>query len=189
VPQRIDRDAAYIQFDNLAEAAASQSVAAPAYVRTCEPARHRQAFHAECTGLASIRAMEQALEEQFSELTTNIPKVINPTAHAVLDYATAGSFLAMAFSWMHSHPRAASLAFINGVSVLMLSLMTDYPGGVWRRISFPMHGKMDAVQAGMSAFGPALMGFAGDPEAKMFYAQAATETGVIAATDWNAATV
>jgi hypothetical protein len=33
------------------------------------------------------------------------------------------------------------------------------------------------------------MGFADTPEAKTFYAQAASEVGVIAMTDWNAQTV
>jgi hypothetical protein len=31
------------------------------------------------------------------------------------------------------------------------------------------------------------MGFGSDPEATYFYGQAASEAGVIAATDWNAA--
>ena len=61
-----------------------------------------------------------------------------------------------------------------------------YPGGVWKRISFPMHGALDVAQAALAAFGPVLMGFAGDPEARTFYGQAMSEVGVIAATDWHA---
>ena len=34
--------------------------------------------------------------------------------------------------------------------------------------------------------GPALLGFAGDAEARYFYGQALSEVGVIAATDWDA---
>jgi hypothetical protein len=69
--------------------------------------------------------------------------------------------------------------------VLGMSLFTDYPGGVWKRISFPMHGALDIGQAALAGAGPALMGFAGDPEARMFYGQAMSELGVIAATDWH----
>jgi hypothetical protein len=46
---------------------------------------------------------------------------------------------------------------------------------------------MDA--ATLAGLGPVLLGFAGDPEAAYFYGQAASEVGVIAATDWDAATV
>lgn len=113
-------------------------------------------------------------------------KFIDPSRHAVLDYATAGTFLAMAAYYRETHPRASALALINGASVLLLSLFTDYPGGLFRTISFRTHGIMDAVQAGMSVTGPALFGFAGDPEAKMFYSQAAVESSVIAATDFSA---
>ena len=119
--------------------------------------------------------------------TDNVPKVIDPGAHAVLDYLTAGSFLAMGFAWMNRHPRASTLAFINGASVLAASMLTDYPGGVWRKLSFRTHGMLDVVQASMSAAMPAVMGFGGDPEAQFFHAQAALEAGVIAATDFAAA--
>jgi hypothetical protein len=114
-------------------------------------------------------------------------KVIDPTSHAVLDYATAGTFLAMAAFYRDKHRPASALALLNGASVLLLSLFTDYPGGLFRKVSFRTHGVIDAVQASMSAAGPALFGFADEPEARMFYTQAAAETGVIAATDFSAA--
>jgi hypothetical protein len=73
-------------------------------------------------------------------------------------------------------------------------MMTDYPGGIWRVISFKGHGVAfkghgvaDAMQAALAGLGPALFGFANDPEARFFYGQAASEVGVIATTDWNAA--
>jgi hypothetical protein len=116
-----------------------------------------------------------------------VPKVISPGAHAVLDYTVAATFLTMGFRMLSRHRRAAVLAFINGGMVLGVSLFTDYPGGMWRRISFPMHGKLDIGQAALAGAGPALLGFAGDPEAQFFHAQATSEIGVVAATDWQAA--
>jgi hypothetical protein len=113
-------------------------------------------------------------------------KRIGPAGHAVLDYTTAAAFLAMAARYRGRNERAARLALINGLSVLGLSLMTDYPGGVFRWISFKTHGIIDAVQAAMAGAGPALFGFSGDRDARPFYAQAAVEAAVIGATDWNA---
>jgi hypothetical protein len=124
---------------------------------------------------------------ELTEMTGGVPKVISPAAHAVLDYAVAGTYLAMGAWFASRHRRASTLAFINGAMVLGLAMLTDYPGGVWRKISFKGHGVADAVQATLAGAGPAAMGFAGDPEAKFFYSQAASEVGVIAMTDWNAA--
>ncbi len=123
----------------------------------------------------------------IATLTGDIPKYIDSRTHAVLDYLTAGGFLALGASLMGHHPRAAALAFVNGGAVLGLSLMTDYPGGVFRRISFQTHGLIDAIHAGMTAAGPLLLGFADEPEAQPFHAQAVLEAGIIGATDWNAA--
>ena len=72
---------------------------------------------------------------------------------------------------------AAALALINGAMVLGMSLLTDYPGGVYRRISFRGHRTGDMLQAGLAGVGPLLFGFAGTPEATYFYGQALTEVG------------
>ena len=125
------------------------------------------------------------LTDQMTEMTAGVPKVIDPTTHAVLDYLTAGTFIAMGFGLMNRNRAAAGLAFANGFAVLGLSLMTDYPGGVFRTLSFKTHGTIDVLQAGMSALGPMMLGFADEPEAQFFHGQAAVEAAVVAATDWN----
>lgn len=123
--------------------------------------------------------------KDMNDMTRAVPKIIDAKTHAVLDYLTAGTFLAAGFALRRRHPRAAGLAFTNGVAVLGLSMMTDYPGGVWRTLSFRAHGAADMVQASMCALGPTLLGFATDPEAQFFHGQAAVEAAVVAATDWN----
>ena len=115
-------------------------------------------------------------------------KVINPSAHAVLDYAAAATFIGMGFGLRTRNPQAARCAFMNGVAVLGLSLLTDYPGGLLKAISFQTHGVIDTLQAGLTALGPALMGFADTPEARLFHAQAGIEGAIVAATDWQPAT-
>jgi hypothetical protein len=118
---------------------------------------------------------------------TDLAKAISPAQHAVLDYGVAATFFAFAASVRSRHRPAAMLALLNGAMVLGMSLMTDYPGGVVRTLSFKAHRTGDIVQAALAGLGPVIMGFATDPEAKYFYGQALSEAGVIAATDWDAA--
>jgi hypothetical protein len=120
--------------------------------------------------------------------SSGMPKIIDPAQHAVLDYAVAGTFFTMAARYRGRNRAASTLALINGAMVLGLSMMTDYPGGVWRTVSFKTHGMMDAVQAALAGFGPMLFGFADRSEARFFYSQALSEVGVIATTDWDART-
>ena len=117
----------------------------------------------------------------------NITRVISPAQHAILDYGVAATFLAFGFSVLSRHRAAAALAFVNGTMVLGMSLLTDYPGGVFRTLSFRSHRTGDIAQAALAGLGPILFGFGNDPEAKYFYGQAVSEAGVIAATDWDAA--
>jgi len=120
-------------------------------------------------------------------LARNGGRFITPAAHAMLDYSVASVYFAVGASLVSRHRRAATLAFLNAAMVLGMSMMTDYPGGVWRRLSFKGHRNGDVGQALLAGLGPILMGFAGDREASFFYGQAASEVGVIAATDWDAA--
>ena len=134
--------------------------------------------------------MAQDTLGQISEGTDKlpaIPKVISPGAHAMLDYGVVSSYFALWAAMRGRHEAAARLACINATMVLGASLLTNYPGGVWRTMSFKAHRTMDWIQAATAAFGPLLMGFAGDAEATAFYTQAMSEVGVIAATDWDAA--
>ena len=115
-----------------------------------------------------------------------VSNTISPAQHAVLDYGVAATFFALGMRYRNRNRAASTLAFANGGMVLGMSLLTDYPGGVWPTISFKTHGTMDLVQAALAGFGPLPFGFADEPEAKTFYAQAASELGVVANTDWNA---
>jgi hypothetical protein len=114
-------------------------------------------------------------------------RIISPAQHAVLDYGVAATFFAFGFSMLSRHRPAAVLAFANGAMVMGMSLLTDYPGGLFRTLSFRGHRTGDIAQAAVAGLGPILLGFGNDPEAKFFYGQAVSEAGVIAATDWDAA--
>jgi hypothetical protein len=116
-----------------------------------------------------------------------LTKAISPAQHAVLDYSVAATFFGLGAAMLARHRPAATLAFVNGAMVLGMSLLTDYPGGLFRTLSFHTHRTGDIVQAAVAGLGPVLMGFGDHPEAKYFYGQALSEAGVIAATDWDAA--
>lgn len=119
--------------------------------------------------------------------TPMIPAVISPGQHAVLDYSVAATFFGVGAALWGRHRPAATLALVNGAMVLGMSLLTNYPGGVYRTLSFKTHRTGDIAQAALAGLGPLLLGFSRDPEAAYFYGQAMSEVGVIAATDWNAA--
>ena len=115
------------------------------------------------------------------------PKLISPRVHAWLDVAVTTYFLGLGVWFaVRGKGRAAAAAFVNGSMVAGVSMLTDYDGDGKKPINFKMHGTMDAVQMTMAGLGPIMHGFAGEPEAKYFYAQAANELGVIATTDWDA---
>jgi hypothetical protein len=127
-----------------------------------------------------------AIANQIS--VPGVPRVIGPAQHAALDYTVAATFFSLGMRYRERNRAASALAFINGAMVLGVSLLTDYPGGLSRTISFKTHGAFDVAQAALAGLGPVLFGFAGTEEAKTFYAQALSEVGVIAATDWDAPT-
>jgi hypothetical protein len=118
---------------------------------------------------------------------TDLAKPITPAQHAVLDYGVAATFFMLGFSVLSRHRPAAVLAFVNGAMIVGMSMLTDYPGGVFRTLSFRAHRTGDIAQAALAGLGPVLFGFGNQPEANYFYGQAASEAAVIAATDWNAA--
>jgi hypothetical protein len=79
------------------------------------------------------------------------------------------------FFWRRNK-RAALAALICGSADLVLSLLTDYPGGVKRVISFPAHREIDLGLAAMTATIPEFLAFKDDSERKFFLAQGALIT-------------
>ena len=118
-------------------------------------------------------------------LTRRMPKIISPKAHAVVDYVTAGAFLLTGASYWSRNKRAALGAFVCGGAELATSLLTDYPGGVKKVISFRNHGRIDLGLAAMTATMPEFMGFRHDREKSFFLAQAALITAVTDLTDFG----
>ena len=126
--------------------------------------------------------------QRVNKAAEKLPKVIGPKAHAIIDFAVAGSFVAMGAIWLGSHKRAAIGSFICGGAALTNSLLTDYPGGVADVISFETHGKIDVGLAAATALMPKLLGFSDEGPAWFFRAQSGAETVVVGLTDFGSGT-
>lgn len=91
-------------------------------------------------------------------LTNRLPKVLSPKQHAIIDYATAGSFLVGAALFWNRNKRAALGSLACGLAEASVAMLTDYPGGVFKVMDFPTHGRVDAgMAAGLEAM-PSLLG-------------------------------
>jgi hypothetical protein len=118
-------------------------------------------------------------------LTKPLPRVLSPKAHAVADYLTIGSLLAAAALFWCRNPKASLGAIVCAGAGLATSLLTDYPGGVAKVISYPTHGKIEIGLAAMMATVPEFLAFNDDKEKKFFLAEAAAVTAVSNLTDFR----
>jgi hypothetical protein len=125
------------------------------------------------------------LQKGVAVAAGRMPKVIKPEAHAVIDYLVAGTFFFSAALFWRRSKRAAVSSLICGGIVATNSMLTDYPGGIWKVMSFQTHGKLDTGLAGLTAAMPRLMAFGEDAESKFFTAQSMAETAITAMTDFD----
>ncbi len=125
------------------------------------------------------------LDTSVKALSNRLPKVISPKTHAIIDYATAGSFFLMGALLWRNHKRAAIGSMVCGAVEANTAMMTDYPGGVAKIISFETHGKINAGFAGFVGMLPTLLGFGGEKESWFFRGQAMGLAAVTGMTDFE----
>jgi hypothetical protein len=126
------------------------------------------------------------LETGVKALSSRMPKIISPRTHAIIDYATAGSFFLMGALLWKNHKRAAISSFACGAAEATTAMITDFPGGVTGVISFPTHGKIDASLAGLVGTMPNLLAFSDEKEAIFFRTHAVAIAAVTGLTDFAA---
>ncbi|MBV9480852.1 MAG: hypothetical protein JO249_08870 [Acidobacteria bacterium] len=107
-----------------------------------------------------------------------VPRFISRQAHAVIDYMMVGSFFMSAVWLWPRNKRAALGALICGGSGLAVSLLTNYPGGVKKVMSFSRHGEIELGLAAMAATMPEFLAFKDDAEKKLFLGQGVVITAV-----------
>lgn len=123
--------------------------------------------------------------QALQALESRLPKVIDARTHGFIDYGHATFFLTLAVVLRKKNPPAALAAFGTGAFVLVQSLLTDYPLGASKVISFSTHGKMDASFAALSPMIPQLLGFSDTKAAAVFRANGLIEATVAGLTDFS----
>jgi hypothetical protein len=111
-----------------------------------------------------------------------LPKVISPKGHALVDYVQIGTLTVVgALLWRKN--RLASVAALGCAALEAANaLLTDYPGGVAKVLSFETHGRIDAALSGAMAGLPNLLGFAQERQAKLFRVRGGVTAAVTALT-------
>ena len=109
------------------------------------------------------------ISTKLTELATKpLPKFITPGMHAAIDWSTAGAFITAGALLWRKNKRAAWGSFVCGNLIGSLIFLTDCPGGVWKKISFETHGKVDPGVAALVASLPNLLGFSDESESRLF---------------------
>jgi hypothetical protein len=86
--------------------------------------------------------------------------------------------------WWRRNKRAAVCSLICGGATAVNSLLTNYPGGIFRVISYKNHGRIDAGIAGLTAAMPNFMSLKKKPESRFFSVLAMSETAIVGLTDF-----
>lgn len=125
------------------------------------------------------------LEKATMWATNKMPKVINPTVHAIIDYGMAASFFTMAALFWRRNKRAAISCLVCGGTETVTAILTDYPGGVTDAISFETHGRIDFGMSGLISSMPNLLRFSDEGEAGFFRVQGLAMATVAGLTDFT----
>jgi hypothetical protein len=87
-------------------------------------------------------------------------KIISRKSHAVLDYLSAIVLIAAPWLFRFSDSNTATtVAVLAGILILVMSLMTNYEGGILRNIPMAMHLNMDILLGIVLALSPWIFGF------------------------------
>ena len=105
-----------------------------------------------------------------------IPRMVTPKAHALIDYASVGLFLGSTAWFWRRDRRAAMASLVCGGAELAIVLLTDYPGGAKKVISFRTHRELDYGLAALVAAMPESLAFDDDDGKKFFRMQGALIT-------------
>ncbi|MDC8445548.1 MAG: hypothetical protein LV471_06415 [Nitrosomonas sp.] len=95
-------------------------------------------------------------------------KMISARQHGYLDYLTVGIFL-LAPTVLSLSQMPAMLAYILAGVHLMVTLATDFPLGIFKLLSFTLHGWIERIVGPTLLAVPFILSFAEEPAAMYFY--------------------
>jgi hypothetical protein len=125
------------------------------------------------------------VQKGVAAMSERMPKVISPKAHAIADYITLGGLVVAGTLLWKKNKRASIAALTCAGAEAANTLLTDFPGGVAKVISFPTHGKIDMGLAATCSAMPNFMGFDDAPEAKFLRIMGLNITLIGALTDFK----
>jgi hypothetical protein len=125
------------------------------------------------------------MQKGVAAVSERMPKVISPRGHAIADYITLGGLVLLGLLCWKKNKRGALAAFTCAGAEATNTLLTDFPGGVAKVISFPVHGKIDMGLAATCSAMPNFMAFDDEPEARFFRFLGMNITVVTALTDFE----
>ena len=109
------------------------------------------------------------IANKLAELATKpLPKMISPAMHAAIDWGVAAAFFTAGALLWKKNKRASIASYLCADLIGSLIFLTDVPGGVWKKVSFETHGKIDPGVAALVASMPNFMGLSGGKEARLF---------------------
>jgi hypothetical protein len=120
-----------------------------------------------------------------TSVTDRLPKAFRPRSHAFVDYLMLAGALAAAPALFRRNRTAGACAIIAAIAEGANVALTDFPGGVFKTISFPLHGRLGLGTAAMTASMPKLMNFDKEPEARFFQLYSLAAVAVIGLTDFT----
>lgn len=127
-------------------------------------------------------------EAGIKALSGRFPKALSPKTHAIIDYGIAGAFFLGAGLLWGTSRRAAIASLACGAAETAAILLTDYPGGVAKVLSFETHGRIDATLSGTVAMLPTVLGLGGRKRRLFFRVQALSIGANASLTDFRAST-
>lgn len=87
-------------------------------------------------------------------------KIISRKFHAVLDYLSGIILIIAPWALKFNEVNVASaVAIVAGVFILIMSVMTDYEGGLIRSVPMAVHLNMDIILGLLLAASPWILGF------------------------------
>ncbi len=115
-------------------------------------------------------------------------KPISPKAHAIVDYALAGSLLILptAFGF---NKKVKTIYAVEGITLLGYLALTETPVAVKPVIPFTTHGKIDPFNIAQFALQTGLKPFRKDKKAMLFNIAFTAIAGItVLLTDWHGRT-
>ncbi len=146
---------------------------------------HRFATHLDYSHYEEELEFMPIMQKGVAAFENRMPKVISPKEHAIADYITIGGLVLMGALFWKKNKRAAIAALTCAGAEAANTLLTDFPGGVAKVISFHTHGRIDMGLAATCSAMPNFMSFDDEPEAKYFRIMGLNITTVGALTDFR----